>query len=129
MLIKEEILWLHVAMSDSVAVAETERGGELLEITTRRRFVKAAESDEFGEEFSSGGVFDDEVDLGFSGHDFVDFEDVWVVVEAAHRFDLSDYSRLHTGIYGFLLVDDFDSYEFAGGDGTSYMDFSEASAS
>lgn len=103
-------------MSDSVAVAETERGGELLEITTRRRFVKAAESDEFGEKLSSGGVFDDEVDLGFSSHDFVDFEDVWVVVETTHRFDLSDDSRLHTGIDCFLLIDDFDSYEFAGGD-------------
>ena len=107
---------------------ELKRGGELLEVATRCGFGEAAAAEEFGEELAAGGEFHDDVDLGFGSHDFVDLEDVGMVTETAHRVDLSDYSRLHVGVDGLLLVNDFNGDELVRFDGASQMDFGEASA-
>lgn len=115
-------------MNDSLTVTEAKREEELLEVATGLSFVRATRVDELFKELSSSGELHDEIDLRFSGHHFVDLEDVWVVVEATHGFDLSDDPWFHMSLTGFLLVDDFDGNEFAGLDGTSYMDFGKASA-
>jgi len=92
----------------TVAVAEPERGDQLLEVPASRGLRQTASTGDSGEELSTGGELHDEVDFGLRGHDFVDFKDVRVVVEAAHRVDLADYAGLHAGVDGFGLVDDFD---------------------
>lgn len=115
-------------MSDSLSVAESERRDELLEVATRLRFLEAARISNLGVNLSAGSELHDEIDLCFSGHDLVDCEDVRMVLEAAHGFDLPDYHRFHTGRCGSLLVDDFDGHKLFGFDGTSHMDFGKATA-
>ena len=38
----------------------------------------------------------------------MDFEDVWVVLKAAHGVDFTKNSWFHGGIDGFQFVDNFD---------------------
>jgi len=107
--IEEEVLRLEVAVRHAVAVAEPERGDQLLEIPARRGLRQPASTGDSGEELSSGSELHDEVDFGLCGHDLVDFKDVRVVVEAAHGVDFADYAGLHARVDGFGFVDDFDS--------------------
>lgn len=80
----------------------------MLEVPAGDGFGESPAAGDFGEEFASGGEFDHQVDFGLGRHDFVDFEDVWVVIEAAHGGDLSDYAMFKSGADRFGFVDDFD---------------------
>jgi hypothetical protein len=82
--VQEEVLWLHVAVSHAVSVAEAESRDQLVEVTARGLFCQFASARDFGEKLASRGEFDHEIDLGFRRHDFVDFKNVWVVVEFPH---------------------------------------------
>lgn len=123
--IEEEVLGLDVAVSHAVFVAETHGGDELLEVAARYRLRQFAVAGDFGEELAAGGELDDDVDLGFGGHDLVDFEDVGVVLEAAHSRDLPEYQRLHTRV-GFELVYDFDGHRGCIDQGLGSVDLGEA---
>ncbi|KAL9684600.1 hypothetical protein QQ045_022041 [Rhodiola kirilowii] len=92
-------------MSDAVAVAEAERGDELLEIFSRGGLREPPAACDFGVEFAALGELHNEVDLGFRCHDFVDFQDVGVVLEALHGGDFSG-DQISDG--RFRPVDDFD---------------------
>lgn len=105
--VEEEVLRLEIAVRDAVAVAELERGDELREVAPRELLRQTAAARELVEELAAAGVVDDEVDLCFRGQNLVDFEDVRVVVEAAHGVDLADYARFHAGIHRLCFVDYF----------------------
>lgn len=55
-----------------------------MKVSARGWLGEFASARDFGEELATGGEFDHEIDLGLRGHDFVDFKDVWVVVESFH---------------------------------------------
>jgi len=124
--VEEEILRLQVAVRHAVAVAEPERRDELLEVAARGGLRKLSAAGDFGEELAAGGELHDEVDLGFGGEHLVDFEDVRVVVEAAHGVDLADYAWLHAGVNGFRFVDDFHGHGGTVDEGSPLVDLGEA---
>lgn len=105
--IEEEILRLDVAVEDAVLVAESEGGDDLLEVSSGGGFGEAAATAELGEELTALGELHYEVDFGFGGQYLVEFEDVGVVVEAAHGGDLAEDAGLHGGVDGGGLVDHF----------------------
>lgn len=72
-MIEKEILRLDVSVENSVLVAESECGDHLLEVLAGGGLGEAAAAVELGEELAALGEFHDEVDLGFGGHDFVEF--------------------------------------------------------
>lgn len=103
-------MWLDVAVGDAVLVAEEEGGDYLVEVAARRGFRESALAAELGEELAAGGELHNKVDFGSGGHDFVEFQDVGVVVEAAHGGDFANYAWLHSGVHGGGLVNDLDGY-------------------
>ena len=115
-------------MCDAVAVAEPERGGELLEVPPRRRLRQRAAAEDLGEELAAGSELDDQVDLRLGGHDLVDLQYVRVVVEAAHGGDLANDAGLHGRVDGFGFVDDFHGDGGAVGEGLRLVDLGEAAA-
>lgn len=124
--VEEEVLWLEVSVGDAMAVAEAESGDELREVAAGEGLREAAAAGELGEELAATGEVDDEVDLGLGGEDLVDFEDVGVVVEAAHGVDLADYAWLHAGVNGFRFVDDFHGHGGTVDEGSPLVDLGEA---
>lgn len=125
-LVQEKVLGLHVAVCDAVLVAEAQRRDQLLEVAARGGLGKLAAAADLGEELAARGELHDEVDLCLGGHDFVDFEDVWVVFEASHGHDLSDYPRLHGRIDSFGLVDDLHRHCRVVDHGPGLVDLGEA---
>ena len=89
---------------------------------------EAAAAGELGEELAATGEVDDEVDLGLGGEDLVDFEDVGVVVEAAHGVDLTHDAGLHGGVHRLGLVDGLHGYRGAVEEGARLVDLSEVAA-
>ena len=71
-------------MCDVIAMAEAERGDELLEVAACSGLREAAMTGDLGEKLAAAGEVDDEVDLGPRARDLIDEEDVRVVVEVAH---------------------------------------------
>jgi len=124
--VEEEVLRLEVAVRHTVAVAEPERGDQLLEVPARRGFRQTAATGDFGEELASGSELHDEVNFGLRRHNLVDFKYVRVVVEAAHGVDLADYAWLHAGVNGFGFVDNFDGEGCAVNKGSCLVDLGEA---
>ena len=115
-------------MRDAVAVAEEERGDELGEVAPRQGLREAAAQGELGKELAATGVVDDEVDFGLCGEDLVDFEDVWVVLEAAHGIDLAHDAGLHGGVDRLELVDGLDGQRGAVYEGACLVHFGEVAA-
>jgi len=103
--VEEEVLRLEVAVRDAVAVAEEERRDELGEVSPRQGLRDAAAPGELGEELAAAGVVDNEVNFGLRGENLVDFEDVWMVLQAAHGVDLAHDAGLHGGVDRLGLVD------------------------
>jgi hypothetical protein len=66
------------------------------------------------------------MDLSFCSHDFLDLENVRVVIKTAHGIDFADYTWLHCGIDGFGFVDNFDSDGGSIDEGAGLVDFGEA---
>jgi len=113
---------------DAVAVAEEERRDELREVAPRQGLRKAAATGELREELAAACVVDDEVDFGLCGEDLVDFEDVWVVLEAAHGVDLAHDARLHGGVDRLGLVDGLHGHRGAVHEGARLVHLGEVAA-
>lgn len=126
-LVQEKVLRLHVAVSHAVLVAEQESRYQLLEVTARRCLSEAPAAGDFGEEFASFGQLNNQVNLGLSGHDLVDFEDVGML-KAPHGSHFSNDPRLHAGLNTSCLVHDLHGHGSAVGDGVGLVHLGEAAS-
>lgn len=75
---------LDVAVRDTILMAEVDGRHKLLKVPTCGCFFKFAHLPDLREKIASRGKLHDEVDFGFRSHNFVDLENVWVVLEAVH---------------------------------------------
>lgn len=92
---------LDIAMSDAVLVAEMKGRDKLVEIKPGCRFRKpAATAIQLAKKLTAVSQLHNKVDFGFRSHDFMEFEDIRVVIQTAHGGDFTDYSRFHGSING-----------------------------
>ena len=111
-LVDEEILGLEVTVEDAVGVAEADGGDKLLEVPSRGILLEAALGDA-REELPAADELHGEVDLGPSGHDLEEADDVGVA-HAAEDGDLALDVRDEAVAQGLLLVEHFDGDGLAG---------------